>query len=86
VRGRPLPHYEDFISQGAAAGGEAALRRYYAAYVRIAAQFRAGMVLESRQAIRLLEDIRREHRELAMVISGCVGPRSRCSATPRRTW
>jgi len=81
------------------AGGEAALRRYYAAYVRIAAQFRAGMVLESatwrasadwgarlgysaaqlaeanRQAIRLLEDIRREHRELAMVISGCVGPR-----------
>jgi S-methylmethionine-dependent homocysteine/selenocysteine methylase len=80
-------------------GGEAALRRYYAAYVRIAAQFRAGMVLESatwrasadwgarlgysaaqladanRQAIRLLEDIRREHRELAMVISGCVGPR-----------
>jgi S-methylmethionine-dependent homocysteine/selenocysteine methylase len=81
------------------AGGEAALRRYYAAYVRIAAQFRAGMVLESatwrasadwgarlgysaaqlaeanRQAIRLLEDIRREHRDLAMVISGCVGPR-----------
>ena len=80
-------------------GGEAALRRYYAAYVRIAKQFRAGMVLESatwrasadwgarqgytaaqlaeanRQAIRLLEDIRREHRELAMVISGCVGPR-----------
>lgn len=80
-------------------GGAAALRRYYAAYVRIAAQFRAGMVLESatwrasadwgarlgysaaqlaeanRQAIRLLEDIRREHRELAMVISGCVGPR-----------
>ena len=80
-------------------GGEAALRRYYAAYVRIAMQFRAGMVLESatwrasadwgrklgyrpaqladanRQAIRLLEDIRREHRELAMVISGCVGPR-----------
>jgi S-methylmethionine-dependent homocysteine/selenocysteine methylase len=81
------------------ADGEAALRRYYAAYVRIAAQFRAGMVLESatwrasadwgarlgyngaqlaeanRQAIRLLEDIRREHRDLAMVISGCVGPR-----------
>jgi homocysteine S-methyltransferase len=80
-------------------GGEAALRRYYAAYVRIAAQFGAGMVLESatwrasadwgarlgytgaqlaeanRQAIRLLEEIRREHRELAMVISGCVGPR-----------
>lgn len=80
-------------------GGEAALRRYYAAYVRIAAQFRAGMVLESatwrasadwgarlgytgaqlaeanRQAIRLLEDIRRGHRDLAMVISGCVGPR-----------
>jgi S-methylmethionine-dependent homocysteine/selenocysteine methylase len=80
-------------------GGEAALRRYYAAYVRIAAQFRAGMVLESatwrasadwgarlgytaaqladtnRRAIRLLEDIRREHRELPMVISGCVGPR-----------
>ena len=28
-------------------GGEAALRRYYAAYVRIAMQFRAGMVLES---------------------------------------
>ena len=28
-------------------GGEAALRRYYARYVRIAAQFRAGMVLES---------------------------------------
>ena len=80
-------------------GGEAALRRYYAAYVGIAAQFRAGMVLESatwrasadwgarlgysadqlaeanRQAIRLLEDIRREHRDLAMVISGCVGPR-----------
>jgi S-methylmethionine-dependent homocysteine/selenocysteine methylase len=81
------------------AGGEAALRRYYAAYVRIADQVRAGMVLESatwrasadwgarlgyspaqlieanRQAIRLLEEIRREHRELAMVISGCVGPR-----------
>jgi S-methylmethionine-dependent homocysteine/selenocysteine methylase len=81
------------------AGGEAALRRYYAAYVRIAAQFGAGMVLESatwrasadwgarlgysgaqlaeanRQAIRLLEDMRGEHRELAMVISGCVGPR-----------
>jgi S-methylmethionine-dependent homocysteine/selenocysteine methylase len=80
-------------------GGEAALRRYYAAYVRIAMQFRAGMVLESatwrasadwgrklgygpaqlaaanRQAIRLLEDIRREHRELSTVISGCVGPR-----------
>jgi homocysteine S-methyltransferase len=80
-------------------GGEAALRRYYAAYVRIAAQFRAGMVLESatwrasadwgarlgytgaqladanRQAIGLLEDIRRGHRERAMVISGCVGPR-----------
>ena len=80
-------------------GGEAALRRYYAAYVRIAMQFRAGMVLESatwrasadwgrklgyrpaqladanRQAIRLLEDIRGQHRELAMVISGCVGPR-----------
>jgi len=80
-------------------GGEAALRRYYGAYVRIAAQFRAGMILESatwrasadwgvrlgytpaqlaetnRQAIRLLEDIRREHRELSMVISGCVGPR-----------
>ena len=80
-------------------GGEAALRRYYAAYVRIAAQFRAGMVLESatwranadwgtrqgytgaqlaeanRQAIRLLEEIRHEHRDLAMVISGCVGPR-----------
>jgi hypothetical protein len=29
------------------AGGEAALRKYYGAYVRIAAQFRAGMVLES---------------------------------------
>ena len=28
-------------------GGEAALRRYYAAYVRIATQFRAGMMLES---------------------------------------
>ncbi|HJT60817.1 MAG TPA: homocysteine S-methyltransferase family protein [Burkholderiales bacterium] len=80
-------------------GGEGTLRRYYAAYVRIAMQFRAGMVLESatwrastdwgarlgysaaqladanRQAIRLLEDIGREHRELAMVISGCVGPR-----------
>jgi len=80
-------------------GGEATLRRYYAAYVRIAMQFRAGMVLESatwrasadwgaklgyrpaqiadvnRQAIRLLEDIRHQHRELAMVISGCVGPR-----------
>ena len=80
-------------------GGEAALRRYYAAYVRIAMQFRAGMVLESatwrasadwgrklgyrpaqladanRQAIRLLQDIRGEHRELTMVISGCVGPR-----------
>jgi len=80
-------------------GGEAALRRYYGAYVRIAAQFRAGMVLESatwrastdwgrrlgynavqladvnRKAIHLLEDIRREHRELSTVISGCVGPR-----------
>jgi len=80
-------------------GGEAALRKYYGAYVRIAAQFRAGMILESatwrasadwgrklgysaaqladanRQAIRLLEGIRREHRELSMVISGCVGPR-----------
>ena len=80
-------------------GGESALRRYYSAYVRIAAQFRAGMILESatwrasadwgrklgyrpaqlaeanRQAIRLLEDIRREHRDLSMVISGCVGPR-----------
>ncbi len=80
-------------------GGEAALRKYYGAYVRIAAQFRAGMILESatwrasaawgrklgyppaqlaeanRQAIRLLEDIRGEHRDLAMVISGCVGPR-----------
>ena len=81
------------------AGGEAALRKYYGAYVRIAAQFRAGMILESatwrasadwgrklgydsaqladvnRKSIRLLEDIRREHRELSMVISGCVGPR-----------
>jgi len=67
--------------------------------VRIAAQFRAGIILESatwrasadwgrklgynavqladanRQAIRLLEDIRREHRELSTVISGCIGPR-----------
>jgi len=80
-------------------GGEGALRRYYGAYVRIAAQFRAGIILESatwrasadwgrklgynavqladanRQAIRLLEDIRREHRELSTVISGCIGPR-----------
>ncbi len=80
-------------------GGESALRRYYGAYVRIAAQFRAGIILESatwrasadwgrklgynavqlaeanRQAIRLLEDIRREHRELSTVISGCIGPR-----------
>jgi S-methylmethionine-dependent homocysteine/selenocysteine methylase len=79
--------------------GEATLRKYYAAYVRIAEQFRAGMILESatwrasaawgrrlgysagqlaeinRQAIRLLEEIRREHRSLSMVISGCVGPR-----------
>jgi S-methylmethionine-dependent homocysteine/selenocysteine methylase len=80
-------------------GGEAALRKYYNAYVRIAWQFGAGMILESatwrasaawgrrlgytgsqladanREAIRLLEEIRREHRELSMVISGCVGPR-----------
>src|SRR5262245_49740404 len=70
--------------------GEAALRKYYNAYVRIAWQFRAGMILESatwrasadwgrrlgytapqlaeanRQAIRLLEDIRREHRDLSV--------------------
>jgi S-methylmethionine-dependent homocysteine/selenocysteine methylase len=80
-------------------GGESALRKYYGGYVRIAAQFRAGMILESatwrasadwgrklgynavqladanRKAIRLLEDIRREHRELSTVISGCIGPR-----------
>jgi S-methylmethionine-dependent homocysteine/selenocysteine methylase len=79
--------------------GEAALRKYYGAYVRIAAQFRAGMILESatwrasadwgrrlgytaaqlalvnRRSIELLEEIRREHRSLSMVISGCVGPR-----------
>ena len=36
---------------------------------------RAQLAEANRQAIRLLEDIRREHRELAMVISGCVGPR-----------
>jgi S-methylmethionine-dependent homocysteine/selenocysteine methylase len=35
----------------------------------------AQLAEANRQAIRLLEDIRREHRELAMVISGCVGPR-----------
>jgi homocysteine S-methyltransferase len=29
----------------------------------------------NRQAIRLLEEIRREHRDLSIVISGCVGPR-----------
>ena len=40
------------------------------------ARLRAAQLAEAnRQAIRLLEDIRREHRELAMVISGCVGPR-----------
>jgi S-methylmethionine-dependent homocysteine/selenocysteine methylase len=35
----------------------------------------AQLAEANRQAIRLLEDIRREHCDLAMVISGCVGPR-----------
>ncbi|HYX63353.1 MAG TPA: homocysteine S-methyltransferase family protein [Burkholderiales bacterium] len=96
--GIDLPHFAA-IDLFRRPGGEAALQRYFAAYLRIAARFGVGLVLESatwrasadwgrrlghtprtlneanRRAIRLLEELRAAHPAMALVISGCVGPR-----------
>jgi homocysteine S-methyltransferase len=96
--GLELPDFASFVLLDEPTGVRA-LRSYYARFLDIARERRAGIVLDTptwranadwgerlgyspealadfnRRGVALLEELRRDAKEMQLVISGCIGPR-----------